>query len=119
MFINGYTEKALKKTFNIIKLIYKYKLIYINILVAIGTIIILTIHKPYQNEIYDIFMTTYYGGRSEVKTRKQQTQIAYLDFLPQYHTAPTPIKTWSLITADAIEINKARDFIQSLLDIYL
>ena len=49
-----------------------------------------------------LLMTTYYGGRTEVKIRKQPVRIKYLDFLSMYPTVCVLQKLWRFVIAKRI-----------------
>jgi len=48
-------------------------------------------------------MTTFYGGRTEVRIRKTPTKIRYLDFLSMYPTVCILQNLWSFVIANQID----------------
>lgn len=48
-------------------------------------------------------MTSYYGGRTEVRVRKTPTRIKYLDFLSMYPTVCILQNLWSFVIANQID----------------
>ncbi|MGH7121380.1 MAG: hypothetical protein ACREFP_20725, partial [Acetobacteraceae bacterium] len=47
-------------------------------------------------------MSTYYGGRSEVRLRRVVRQVAYCDFLSMYPTVCTLMGLWRFVIADGM-----------------
>ena len=47
-------------------------------------------------------MSTFYGGRSEVKIRREMRQVVLCDFLSMYPTVCTLMGLWSFVTAQGI-----------------
>ena len=54
-------------------------------------------------EILGYVMSTYFGGRSEVKIRKHPTQIAYMDVLSMYPTVNILQDLWEFVIAERID----------------
>jgi len=52
-------------------------------------------------------MTTYYGGRSEVRIRKKPVRIRYMDFASMYPSLFSLIGLWPFLTAERIERSEA------------
>jgi len=61
-------------------------------------------------------MSSYYGGRCEVKIRKQPTRIVLLDFLSMYPTVCILQNLWKFITAEKIEAFEDTENVKKLLD---
>jgi hypothetical protein len=55
------------------------------------------------NEILGYVMSTYFGGRSEVKVRKLPMLVTLLDFLSMYPTMCILLNLWDFIVCDHIE----------------
>ena len=60
-------------------------------------------------------MSTYYGGRAEVRLRRVVRQIAYCDFLSMYPTVCTLMTLWRFIIADGTEQSDATAEVRNLL----
>lgn len=60
-------------------------------------------NPDFPNEILGYVMTTYYGGRSEVRIRKQPVKIALIDFLSMYPTMCILQNLWKFVIAEKIE----------------
>ena len=65
-----------------------------------------------------IILSTYYGGRTEVRIRRQVRQVAYCDFLSMYPTVCVLMNLWRFITASGIRHRDAteetRNFLETL-----
>lgn len=61
-------------------------------------------------------MTTYYGGRTEVRIRKQPVRIRYLDFLSMYPTVCTLQDLWKFVIAKEIVEEDCTDWAREFLD---
>jgi hypothetical protein len=64
-----------------------------------------TVMEPSEelNKFFGIAMSTYYGGRSEVKRRRQEAPIVYTDFLSMYPTVNTKMGLWRYVIAKGLE----------------
>ena len=60
-------------------------------------------------------MSTYYGGRAEVRLRRVVRQIAYCDFLSMYPTVCTLMTLWRFVVADGTEQSDATAEVRNLL----
>lgn len=60
-------------------------------------------------------MSTYYGGRSEVRIRREVRQIAYCDFLSMYPTVCTLMGLWRFVIAQGMTWQDATDDARELL----
>src|SRR5207253_3154519 len=58
-------------------------------------------------ETTGIIMSTYYGGRSEVRMRREITRVEYCDFLSMYPTVCTLMKLWPYVIATGIDAEDA------------
>ena len=63
----------------------------------------LKMQPDFPPEIIGHIMSTYYGGRSEVRIRRQPTQVLYCDFLSMYPTVCTLIGLWRFMIAKGID----------------
>jgi hypothetical protein len=57
----------------------------------------------FPDELTGILMSTYYGGRSEVHSRRTVTQVLYCDFLSMYPTVCTLMGLWRFVIAKGVE----------------
>lgn len=78
-----------------------------------------SIQNPnFPKHILGYIMTTYYGGRSEVKIRKQPTKVVLMDFLSMYPTVCVLQNLWQFIIADKIQFfddtENTKKFIQNV-----
>ena len=60
-------------------------------------------------------MATYFGGRSEVRIRRQIARVLYLDFLSMYSTACARMGLWRFVIAKGIRSVEATLEVRSLL----
>lgn len=61
-------------------------------------------------------LSSYSGGRSEVRIRREVRQVIYCDFLSMYPTVCTSMGLWRFITAQGITYRDATDETRSLLN---
>src|SRR5437867_8112421 len=61
-------------------------------------------------------MSAYYGGRSEVRTRKTPTPVVYLDFLSMYPTVCILMDLWKFIISDLVQYADCTSEITNLVD---
>lgn len=62
-----------------------------------------------------LMMSTYYGGRSEIHIRRQQSQVLYCDFLSMYPTVCILMHLWRFVIANGLTYDDATEEIRSLL----
>lgn len=67
-------------------------------------------------EILGYVMTTYYGGRSEVRVRKVPMQIAYMDVLSMYPTVNILQDLWPFVTCDNIQVTEVTQEVTEFLE---
>jgi transcriptional regulator with XRE-family HTH domain len=67
-------------------------------------------------EILGIIMSTYYGGRSEVRIRRQVVRSLYCDFASMYPSVCTLMGLWDFVIAQGIEYEDATEETRALLD---
>jgi transcriptional regulator with XRE-family HTH domain len=60
-------------------------------------------------------MSSYYGGRSEVRIRREVTQVLYCDFLSMYPTVCTLMDLWGLVVAERMTWRRATAEVRSFL----
>lgn len=73
-------------------------------------------NKTISNEILGHVTSTYFGGRSEVRIRKQPMPITLLDFTSMYPTMCTLMHLWDFITCDHIEEQECTEEIVKFLE---
>jgi hypothetical protein len=61
-------------------------------------------------------MSTYYGGRTEVKLRQTVAEVKYCDFLSMYPTACANLGLWDFVIAQGIERYDATEQTRELLE---
>lgn len=65
---------------------------------------------------FGTIMSTYFGGRAEVRIRKSVTQVYYCDFKSMYPTVNALMGLWSFLTADGYTQKDTTEETQALLD---
>ena len=63
-----------------------------------------------------VTMSTYFGGRAEVRWRREIRQVLYCDFLSMYPTVCTLMGLWRFVTAQGMEWSDATEKIQLLIN---
>ncbi len=63
-----------------------------------------------------LIMSTYYGGRSEVRLRRLAVRVLYCDFLSMYPTVGTLMGLWRFVTAEGMEWHTRRGRCASLVE---
>lgn len=61
------------------------------------------LQPDFSPELLGIIMSTYYGGRSEVRIRRQMTRVLYCDFRSMYPTVCTLMGLWRFVIAQGVE----------------
>ncbi|MFC1506400.1 hypothetical protein ACFLQ6_04945 [Thermoproteota archaeon] len=67
-------------------------------------------------EILGYIMTTYYGGRSEVRIRKKPKKVRYMDFTSMYPSLFSLFLLWQYLTAKRIEPAEATKEIRKFVE---
>ncbi len=67
-------------------------------------------------EMLGIIMSTYYGGRSEVRIRREVVRVLYCDFLSMYPTVCTLMGLWSFVIAKGMECRDVTAEIRQFLE---
>lgn len=87
-------------------------------LAAMGIVPWRNLQPDFPKELLGKFVSTYYGGRSEVHIRRQIARVAYCDFLSMYPTVCTKMDLWRFVIASRLEwrdgTQEIRDFLQSV-----
>jgi hypothetical protein len=63
-----------------------------------------------------VIMSTYFGGRAEVRWRREIRQVLYCDFLSMYPTVCTLMGLWRFVRAQGMEWSDATENIRSLVN---
>ncbi len=67
-------------------------------------------------ELLGAIMSSYYGGRSEVRIRREPVQVLYCDFLSMYPTVCTLMGLWRFAIAEGVRWFDATNEVQQLLE---
>jgi hypothetical protein len=65
--------------------------------------------------ILGICMTAYFGGRTEVRVRREVVPVVYVDFLSMYPTVNALLGLWRMLTAEQLKVHPALAQVQELL----
>lgn len=72
----------------------------------------------FPDSLIGIIMSAYFGGRSEVHSRRTITRVAYCDFLSMYPTVCTLMRLWRFMTATGItwrnNTKEVREFLKGV-----
>ena len=63
-----------------------------------------------------VIMSTYFGGRAEVRWRREIRQVLYCDFLSMYPTVCTLMGLWRFVIAQGMEWSDATEKIRALVN---
>lgn len=63
-----------------------------------------------------LIMSTYYGGRSEVRIRRTPVRVLYCDFLSMYPTVSTLMGLWTFVTAQGVQWRIATEEVREVVD---
>jgi hypothetical protein len=63
-----------------------------------------------------LIMSTYFGGRAEVRWRREVRQVLYCDFLSMYPTVCTLMRLWRFVIAQGMDWTTSTDRVRSLLE---
>ncbi len=61
------------------------------------------LQPDFSPDMLGIIMSTYYGGRAEVRIRRQMARVLYCDFRSMYPTVCTLMKLWLFVIATGID----------------
>lgn len=73
-------------------------------------------NPDFPKEILGFLISSYYGGRTEVRIRKKPVRVSYLDFTSMYPTMFVLMKMNQFLTSDKISFQHTREKTQELLD---
>jgi len=74
------------------------------------------LQPEFPDHLTGVVMSTYFGGRAEVRWRRQVRQVLYCDFLSMYPTVCTLMGLWRFVIAQGMEWSDATDKVGSLLE---
>ena len=63
-----------------------------------------------------VIMSTYFGGRAEVRWRREIRQVLYCDFLSMYPTVCTLMRLWRFVIAQGMEWRDSTEEIRALVN---
>jgi DNA polymerase family B len=63
-----------------------------------------------------LIMSTYFGGRAEVRRRREIRQVLYCDFLSMYPTVCTLMGLWRFVIAEGMEWSDGTEKIRALIN---
>ena len=73
------------------------------------------VQPDFPDDLMGALMSSYYGGRSEVRIRREARQVILCDFLSMYPTVCTLMGLWRFVTASGMTWRDATAETQSLL----
>jgi hypothetical protein len=68
------------------------------------------------NDITALALAAYFGGRAEVRIRREPRQVILCDFLSMYPTVCTLMGLWSFVIADSVTCRDATKEVRDLLE---
>lgn len=71
-------------------------------------------NPDFSKKILGHIMTTFYGGRSEVRLRKKPTRVRYMDFSSMYPSVFALMELWNFLIANRIEFEDVTSEIRKL-----
>ncbi|MBK6781761.1 MAG: hypothetical protein IPG75_19810 [Gemmatimonadetes bacterium] len=66
------------------------------------------------NMVLGMCMTAYFGGRTEVRVRRQVVPVVYVDFLSMYPTVNALLGLWRMLTAERLKLHDATAAVREL-----
>jgi DNA polymerase family B len=74
------------------------------------------VQTDFPDHLTGLIMSTYFGGRAEVRCRREIRQVLYCDFLSMYPTAWTLMGLWRFVIAKGMDWTTSTDKVRSLLE---
>jgi DNA polymerase family B len=74
------------------------------------------VQPDFPDHLTGLIMSTYFGGRAEVRCRREIRQVLYCDFLSMYPTVCTLMRLWRFVIAQGMDWTTSTDRVQSLLE---
>lgn len=75
-----------------------------------------TVQPDFPPEMLGRIMSTLYGGRSEVRLRRELAVVIYCDFLSMYTTCCANLELWQYVIAQGMDYHDATEQTQAFLD---
>ncbi len=85
-------------------------------LAQMGVAPLLAKQTDFPREIFGKAMCAYYGGRAEIRIRREVRQVLYTDFKSMYPTVNALMGLWKYVIADKITTRDATAEVRELLD---
>lgn len=73
------------------------------------------VQPDFPDDVLGLLMSTYYGGRSEVKLRRKICRVLYADFPSMYPTCCVLLGLWRYLVAESIVARDVTEEIRTLL----
>jgi quinol monooxygenase YgiN len=73
-------------------------------------------NPQFSNKMLGYVMMTYFGGRTEMRYRREIAEVIYLDFMAMYPTINTLLGLWRYVIAHHIEVQEATEAVKQLVD---
>jgi hypothetical protein len=74
------------------------------------------VQPDFPPRLTSVIMSTYFGGRAEVRWRRKIRQILYCDFLSMYPTVCTLMGLWRFVIAEGMEWSDGTEKIRALIN---
>ncbi len=74
------------------------------------------VQRDFSPELLGIIMNTYYGGRAEIRIRRQKTRVLYCDYRSMYPSVCTLMGLWRFVIASGVEKHDCTADTSALLD---
>jgi hypothetical protein len=74
------------------------------------------VQPDFPDHLTGLIMSTYFGGRAEVRWRREVRQVLYCDFLSMYPTVCTLMGLWRFVIAQGMDWTTSTDRVRSLLE---
>ena len=74
------------------------------------------VQPDFPDHLTGLIMSTYFGGRAEVRWRREVRQVLNWDFLSMYPTVCTLMRLWRFVIAQGMDWTTSTDRVQSLLE---
>jgi hypothetical protein len=74
------------------------------------------VQPDFPGHLTGLIISTYFGGRAEVRCRREVRQVLYCDFLSMYPTVCTLMRLWRFVIAQGMDWTTSTDRVRSLLE---
>lgn len=75
-----------------------------------------SVQPDFPDSLLGFILSTYYGGRSEVRWRRTIKQVLYCDFLSMYPTVCTLMRLWRFVIAKGVDWRETTEKTQAFLN---